>query len=250
MKIRVIPTVLTDGLTVVKGQKFNNWRTVGSAEATARLYAARDVDELILLDVTARARSGMIDLNLVRHFTNVLNVPFSVGGGISSIEDAKACLRNGAERIILGSAAVTDPQLISAIADVFGSQAIIVSIDFEEKISNQIRINSGAIRSEIDSMEFISSLEKLGAGEIMLQSIEMDGTFEGLDIDRIKQVRAVTNLPIISSGGAGSLIDFLQAAASGASAVSGGGIFQFTETTPKQVRSYLEMHGVPVRKVR
>ncbi len=249
MKIRVIPTILTDGLTVVKGQKFNNWRTVGSAEATARVYAARDVDELILLDVTARARSSMIDLNLVRHFTNVLNVPFSVGGGISSIDDAKACLRNGAERIILGSAAVTNPQLISEIADVFGNQAIIVAIDFEKKNSNQIRINSGSVRSKIDSMEFISSLEELGAGEVMLQSIEEDGTFEGLDIGRIRQVRALTNLPIISSGGAGSLADFLLAAESGASAIAGGGIFQFTETTPKQVRDYLQKQGIKVRTV-
>ena len=109
MKIRIIPTILTDGLTVVKGEKFKNWRTVGSAEATARLYASRDVDELLLLDVTARSRNTVIDKNLLLHFSNVLEVPFAVGGGISTVEDAKLCFRYGAEKVVLGTAAISNP---------------------------------------------------------------------------------------------------------------------------------------------
>jgi len=116
MKVRVIPSILTDGITVVKGEKFNNWRTVGSAEATARLYASRDVDELMFLDVTARSRNTLIDRDLLKHFTNVLNIPFSVGGGINSLEEAKSCFRNGAEKIVLGTAAILNPRFITEIA--------------------------------------------------------------------------------------------------------------------------------------
>ena len=127
MKIRIIPTILTDGLTVVKGEKFDNWRTVGSAEATARLYASRDVDELLFLDVNARSRNSMIDKTLLTHFSNVLDVPFSVGGGINTLENAKFCFRFGAEKVVLGTAAIKNPKLITEIADVFGNQAVAVA---------------------------------------------------------------------------------------------------------------------------
>ena len=154
MKIRVIPTILTDGLTVVKGQKFDNWRTVGSAEATARLYASRDVDELLFLDVTARSRNSLIDKNLLTHFSNVLDVPFTVGGGISTLEDAKMCFRHGAEKVVLGTSALLYPELITEIADIFGSQAVIVSVDFEQDASSQIVGNSGKIVSDLKKQEY------------------------------------------------------------------------------------------------
>ena len=247
MKVRVIPTILTDGLTVVKGEKFDNWRTVGSAEATARLYASRDVDELLFLDVNARSRNSMIDKTLLTHFSNVLDVPFSVGGGINTLEDAKFCFRFGAEKVVLGTAAIENPKLITEIADVFGNQAVIVSIDFENDASNQIRIKSGAVASDVASLEFVERLETLGAGEILLQSVRRDGTLSGMDFNRIVQVSNLTTLPVIASGGAASLTDFLQAVLSGASAVAAGAIFQFTQITPKQVRNFLSDQGVQVR---
>jgi cyclase len=247
MRVRVIPTILTDGLTVVKGEKFNNWRTVGTAEGTARLYASRDVDELMFLDVTARSRNTVIDINLLKHFTNVLDVPFSVGGGISSIEDAKSCFRHGAEKIVLGTAAILNPHLVTEIAEIFGNQAVIVSLDFEKDNSNRILIKSGKVASEIRSLEFLEGLENLGAGEILLQSVERDGSLKSMDFKRITQVCSLTRLPVIASGGAASLEDCLQAVSSGASAVAAGALFQFTQITPRQVRSYLSEQGIRTR---
>ena len=249
MKVRVIPTILTDGLTVVKGENFDNWRTVGSAEATARLYANRDVDELLFLDVMARKHNSIINLNLLNHFTSLLDIPFSVGGGINTLDEAKSCFRNGAEKIVLGTAAVLNPRLITQIADVFGNQAIIVSIDFECDIGNRIRIGSGTIETDIASLEFISRLESLGAGEILLQSIQRDGTLNGMDFKRISQVSSLTRLPVIASGGAASFEDCLEAILSGATAVAAGALFQFTEVTPKQVRKYLAEQGIATRAV-
>ena len=249
MKIRIIPTVLTDGLTVVKGEKFDNWRTVGSAEATARLYASRDVDELLFLDVNARSRNSMIDRTLLTHFSNVLDVPFSVGGGINTLEDAKFCFRFGAEKVVLGTSAIMNPKLITEIADVFGSQAVIVSMDFENDFSNRICIESGRVETEVNSLEFIENLAVLGAGEVLLQSIQRDGTLKGMDFNRISQVSNLTTLPVIASGGAASLNDFHRAVLSGASAVAAGAIFQFTQITPKQVGVYLAGQGIRTRIV-
>ena len=247
MKIRVIPTILTDGLTVVKGEKFDNWRTVGSAEAIARLYASRDVDELLFLDVTARSRGTMIDKNLLTHFSNVLDIPFAVGGGISTLEDAKDCFRHGAEKIVLGTAAILNPRLVTEIAEKFGNQAVIVSVDFEQDDSSQIVGNSGKSVSNLKSLEFIQGLESLGAGEILLQSIQRDGTLSGMDFKRIELVSTLTKLPVIASGGAASLNDFQLAVLSGASAVAAGALFQFTHVTPKQVRTYLAEQGIATR---
>ena len=249
MKIRVIPTILTDGLTVVKGEKFDNWRTVGSAEATARLYASRDVDELLFLDVKARSRKSMIDKSLLNHFSNVLDVPFSVGGGISTVEDAKLCFRYGAEKVVLGTSAILNPKLVTEIADIFGTQAVIVSVDFKNDFTDGVRIESGSVDSEIKSLEFIEKLADLGAGEILLQSIHRDGTLSGMDLNRVSKVSRLTTLPVIASGGAGSLNDFYEAVQFGASAVAAGAIFQFTQITPKEVRNHLAENDVLVRIV-
>jgi cyclase len=249
MKIRIIPTILTDGLTVVKGEEFDNWRTVGSAEAIARLYASRDVDELLFLDVKARNRNSIIDKKLLSHFSNVLDVPFSVGGGINSLEDAKLCYRFGAEKVVLGTAAIDNPQLISEIADVFGNQAVIVAIDFENDEDNRLRVQSGTRETDVDSLRYIESLADFGAGEILLQSIARDGTLRGMDYKRITQISNLTDLPLIASSGASSLEDFHRAVLSGATAVAASAVFQFTEVTPKLVRDYLNERMVEVRVV-
>lgn len=247
MKVRVIPSILTDGLTVVKGENFNNWRTVGSAEATARLYASRNVDELLFLDVTARERNTLIDLKLLTHFSNVLDVPFSVGGGIRTVEDAKKCLRNGAEKIVLGTSAILQPNLITQVADIFGNQAIIVAVDFAKIGSDISLVESGKTMSGVNTFDYLYSLEALGAGEILLQSVERDGTLMGMDFEKIAKAKSLTNLPIIASGGAASVEDFEKAVLSGASAIAAGALFQFTEITPGVVRNYLSTKGIAVR---
>jgi len=247
MKYRVIPTLLTDGDNIVKGEKFDNWRTIGNAEAISKLFGKRDVDELLLLDVTARLRKTTISQKMMSFFSNNLNVPFSVGGGIDSLADAKTCFRAGAEKVVLGTAAFQNQNLISEIADVFGTQAIVVSLDFKEVQSDVLMTNSGKNQSTEIFEEIIDSLEKKGAGELLVQSCEKDGTMSGIDVHKIEKVRNLTKLPIIASGGAGSMEDFLLAINSGASAVAAGALFQFTEITPKQVGLFLGMQGLSVR---
>jgi cyclase len=185
---------------------------------------------------------------LLTHFSNVLDIPFSVGGGINTLEDAKMCFRFGAEKVVLGTAAIVNPHLITEIADVFGNQAVVVSIDFENDISNRIRIKSGTVDPEIDGLHFIESLVGLGAGEILLQSVQRDGTLSGMNFKRIELVSSITTLPVIASGGAASPDDFYQAILSGASAVAAGAIFQFTQTTPQEVQVYLSERGIQTRK--
>jgi len=249
MKVRVIPTILTDGLTVVKGENFKNDRTVGSAEATARLYSKRDVDELIFLDVKARSQHRMINLDLISKFAELLDTPFGVGGGINSIEDARKCIRRGAEKIILGTAAFQTPNLISEIAEVFGSQAVVVSIDVMDEEGTELGIKSASESANIDALEYALQVERLGAGEILLQSVKHEGKMEGLNIRVIKKISEWVNIPIIASSGVGKPEDLLSAFSAGASGVGIGALFQFTEITPKYLRSYLESNGIDVREV-
>lgn len=247
MKYRVIPTILTNGENIVKGEKFDNWRTIGNAEAISRVFGKRDVDELLLLDVTARQRNSLISSKVMSYFSKNLNVPFSVGGGINSLSDAQKCFRAGAEKVVLSTAVFQNHNLISEIADIFGTQAVVVSLDFKELTSDKLMINSGTTQSSEVLEQLVSSFEKKGAGEFLVQSCEKDGTMSGMDINKIKKVRGFTKLPIIASGGVGSLEDFLLAIQSGASAVAAGALFQFTEITPRQVGTFLSENGLKVR---
>lgn len=247
MKFRVIPTILTDGLTVVKGTQFNNWRTVGSAESAARLFAARDVDELIFLDVTARQRGTTISPKLIQKFSQLLTIPFSVGGGINSIEDARLCFRAGAEKVVLGTVAYRNPEIVSAIANEFGNQAVAVTVDLLKSNSTYFTIESGKVTVEENFLEYIENLESLGAGEIILQCVALDGEMEGLCLEKLSQATVRVGCPVIVSGGAGSISDFEMAFNAGATGVAAGSLFQFTELTPFEVSSGLKNLGVPVR---
>ena len=249
MKVRIIPIILTNGNTVVKGTKFDNWRTVGSAAATAGLYANRDVDELVLLDVKARESKRTLDLDLLREFSRLLDVPFTVGGGIDTIEHARSYLRAGAEKIVLGTSALLNPMLISQIAETFGSQAVAVSLDFKCTGDQSLTVNSGKKSLKVDPDEFVSKLEERGAGEVLLQTVELDGTMLGPDLSRITRISSLTNLPIVANSGIGKLEDFYNVIQAGATAVGAGAIFQFTEITPRIVGDYLHNKGIQVRKL-
>jgi len=249
MKVRVIPTILTDGLTVVKGENFVNDRTVGSAEATARLYSKRDVDELIFLDVRARLQNRMINLDLISKFADLLDTPFGVGGGINSIEDARKCIRRGAEKVVLGTAAFQNPKLINEIAEVFGSQAVVVSIDIADDLGKMLGLKSATEIVQADALEFALKAEELGAGEILLQSIKHDGRMQGLNLGAIKKISEKVKIPLIASSGVGKPEDLLSAFSNGASGVSIGALFQFTQTTPKTLRNFLKSNGMNVREV-
>jgi imidazole glycerol-phosphate synthase subunit HisF len=247
MKVRIIPSILTDGQTVVKGTQFNNWRTVGMAQATAQLFGRRDVDELMFLDVMASERRSSIPESLVSSFTEILNVPFSIGGGVSSLGIATNYLSAGAEKVVIGRAALATPSLVSEVAEKFGSQAVVVAIDVLDFKQGVIATNCGKDQVTNSVIEWAKELESLGAGEILLQSVPRDGEMQGMDYEAISQVSANVNLPLIASSGAGSLNDCELAVRNGASAVAIGALFQFTEVTPKQVRNYLDERGIKVR---
>jgi cyclase len=247
-KVRIIPTLLSDGSTLVKGEEFNSWRSVGISQAAARLFSNRDVDELLLLDVVATRENRSISLNTIEEFAEILAIPFSVGGGIANIEDARNCLKAGAEKIVIGTAAFIDPSLITKLADEFGSQSVVVSIDIAEGTGNQIAIRSGTEIREVRISEMLDNFHKIGVGELLLQSIKHDGKMSGMNLDAIKEICDQTNLPVIASSGAGAKEDFLDAIKCGASAVAAGAVFQFTELTPRLVRDYLQENGVSVRR--
>jgi cyclase len=247
VKIRVIPTILTDGQTVVKGSQFNNWRTVGMAHATAQLFGSRDVDELMFLDVKASERNTPIPESLLASFTEILNIPFSVGGGITSLEAASRYLSSGAEKVVIGRAALAVPSIVSEVAKKFGSQAVVVAIDVLDYKKGKIATNCGKVTIELSINKWAKELENLGAGEILLQSVSRDGEMKGMDHEAISEISSNVNLPVIASSGAGSLEECVLAVRSGANAVAIGAMFQFTEITPKQVRNYLHEHGIDVR---
>lgn len=246
-KVRIIPTLLTDGNTLVKGQEFNSWRSVGSVAAAARLFAMRDVDELMLLDVAATRQGRLISRAVIEDFASVLRVPFSVGGGVNSIEGVRSYLRAGAEKVVLGTATLENPNLIEEAASQFGSQAIIAAIDVISLSEGTIAIHSGQTKVKLDLVKTVFELEKKGIGEILVQSVAHDGKMEGMNFEAIKIVSEAVGVPVIASSGAGGHEDFLTAIRSGASAVAAGAIFQFSEVTPRSVRTYLHDQGISVR---
>ena len=249
LKIRIVPIILTNGLNVVKGTHFNNWRTVGNVEAIAKLFANRDVDELIFLDVNARKNGSVINSDLVSKFSNILTVPFGVGGGIKSVDDADLRLSNGAEKVICGTLAFENLKIIERITNKYGSQAVSVTIDIAEPGHSAFKIDSGSRLTENDALEFAINLENLGVGEIILQCVPLDGMRQGMDYVNIKKFSENLGIPLVASSGAGSLNDFVIAAKCGASAVAAGSVFQFTEITPLMVRDHLRECGFEVRNV-
>lgn len=249
MKYRIIPIILTNGMTVVKGTNFNNWRTVGSVQATANLFASRDVDELILLDVGARSNNSHISNSSVEMFSKVLMVPFGVGGGIDNLATASSLLNAGAEKVVLGTGAFNNIDLVHQIANKFGNQAVSVTIDIENSKNLRMRTDSGKIITNVHPLEYAQEIVRKGAGEIILQSITRDGCRVGMDIEIIELFSANLDVPIVASSGAGQLSDFLSAIKAGASAVAAGAIFQFTEITPLDVKKYLKENSISVREI-
>lgn len=243
--IRVIPTVLVDNTTVVKGNSFHNWRTVGSVYSTARLLAARDVDEIVFLDTKASFDNRIANLDFIRDFAAAINVPFGVGGGIKTTETAKKYIRNGCEKIILGDIVFDNPEIIGEIAESLGSQAVIVSVDLDDDW--RILRRSGQSVTNEKLLDFILKLEDLGAGELLIQSVTRDGSMSGYDLALLKACTEVAQVPIMASGGAGKIKDFLDAAELGVSAVCAGAFFQFTEFTPDDVKTTLKASGFRTR---
>lgn len=249
LKVRVIPTLLYKSVGLVKGIGFNSWRRVDTVLPAIKVYNMREVDELILVDIEATKEGRDPDYEAIRDFSRECFVPFCVGGGVSNIGQIKELLRAGADKVAINSAAYENIELITEGAKLFGSQCIVVSIDCR-KVNGRYRCFSH--NGERDTGYYLEDWSQkaveAGAGEILLTSIELDGTMRGYDIEMIKKVTELVSIPVIVSGGAGNYEHMCQAVKEGgASAVAAASIYHFTEHTPKEAKEYLGERGIPVR---
>ncbi len=250
LKTRIIPTLLYKDFGLVKGIGFDSWRRVGGALQAINVYSIREVDELMFLDITATADNRTPDLEIIDDLADECFMPLTVGGGIRTVEDVHKLLMVGADKVAVNTAAVADPNLVSEVANRFGSQCVIVSIDYRKGADGSFEVftHAGKNPTGIDPIILAKQAAENGAGEILLTSIDRDGTMQGYDLDCLKKVCDAVSIPVIASGGAGKAEDVLKAVTEGrAAAVAAASIFHFTEQTPLEIKQYLHDRNIPVR---
>ena len=249
---RIIPCLDVDNGRVVKGVQFVSLVDAGDPVEQAKRYDIEGADELTFLDITASSdRRGIVG-NLVRNVADQVFIPFTVGGGLRSVEDVRAILRSGADKVTLNTAAVENPDLIRACAETFGSQCVVVAIDARRRSSASggwdVYTHGGRTNVFSDIVDWAQQAQELGAGEILLTSMDRDGTRDGYDIDLCRAVTSSVRIPVIASGGAGRLEHFYDALTTGAaSAVLAASLFHYGELSIEQVKSYLRSRGVEIR---
>jgi cyclase len=251
LKIRVIPTLLWKNFGLVKGIGFDSWRRVGTVLPAIKVYNTREVDELILVDITATTEGREPDYESVAEFSAECFVPLSVGGGIRSIEHITKLLHAGCDKICLNTAGYETPDLIRTASERFGAQCVVVSIDAKRHADGRYKCfsRSGTHPTGRDPVEWARQAEALGAGEILITSIDRDGTMEGYDLDLIGRVAAAVSIPVIASGGAGNYCHMVEAIAGArASAVAAASIFHFTQQTPLEAKKYMAENQLHVRR--
>lgn len=248
---RIIPCLDVNGGRVVKGVNFVNLIDAGDPVAIAEAYDKAGADELVFLDITASSDSRNTVVDMVRKVAERVFIPFTVGGGIRTVDDFKAILREGADKVSVNSAAIMNPSLISEAADKFGSQCVVVAIDAKRNPDGKswnIYKNGGRIDMGIDAVEWAIKADKLGAGEILLTSMDCDGTKAGYDIELTRIISENVSIPVIASGGAGNLEHFKDALTTGkADAALAASLFHFKELEIKEVKNYLRQEGISVR---
>lgn len=248
---RIIPCLDVKDARVVKGVNFVNFRDAGDPAEVAAAYDRAGADELVFLDITASADRRATQLEWVRQVASKVFIPFTVGGGIRTVEDFKAILREGADKVSVNTAAIMNPELIQAAASKFGSQCVVVAIDAKRRQDGSgwnIYKNGGRVDMGIDAVEWAAKAESLGAGEILLTSMDGDGTKEGYDLELTRAVAEAVDIPVIASGGAGKLEHFYEALElAGAEAVLAASLFHYKELEIRQVKEYLQKRDVKVR---
>ena len=248
---RIIPWLDVNNGRVVKGTNFVNLRDAGDPIEVAKIYDAAGADELVFLDITASSDAREIKADMVRRVAENVFIPFTVGGGIRTVEDFKMILREGADKVAVNSAAIMNPALISEAADKFGSQCVVVAIDAKRREDGSgwnIFKNGGRVDMGIDAVEWAVKAEQSGAGEILLTSMDCDGTKAGYDLALTKAVAESVGIPVIASGGAGTMEHFYEALTEGkAEAALAASLFHFRELEIRDVKQYLRDRGVSVR---
>lgn len=247
LKHRIIPCVLLKNWQLVKSIQFGSFRTIGHPTATVRVYNARNVDELIVLDIDASLNDEPINTEIITDMANECFMPLTIGGGIKSIEDVYTVLGAGADKVSINSEAIKRPAFIKEIATIFGSQCVVCSIDIK-KVDGKYRVfNKKEGLLDIDPIELAKEYEKQGAGEILLTSIDHEGTTLGYDIELLKLFANTLHIPIIINGGMGKPQDGVEALQNGADALAAAFIFHFTQYTPMMIKEELSRNNYPIR---
>jgi cyclase len=250
LKVRVMPTLLYKDVELVKGVGFDSWRRVGAVMQAIKVYNLREVDELVFLDISATRNGSSPDLALIDEIADECFMPLTVGGGIRSAEDVRRLLQVGADKVAINTAAVENPDVVREVAARFGSQCVIVSIDARRQSNGPYEVftRSGTQATGLDPVELARRAEELGAGEILLTSIDRDGTLEGYDLEMTRRVSQAVSIPVIASGGAGVPEHFSRVLREGkAAAVAAASCYHFTELTPREVKLHLREEGFAVR---
>lgn len=249
--VRIIPCLDVNNGRVVKGVNFVNLTDAGDPVEIAEAYDKAGADEVVFLDITASSDGRNTVVDMVRRVAEKVFIPFTVGGGIRTVEDFRAILREGADKVSVNSAAIKRPELIKEAAEIFGSQCVVVAIDAKRREPFDgwnIYLNGGRVDTGIDAIEWAKKAESLGAGEILLTSMDCDGTKNGYDIELTRQISEAVSIPVIASGGAGKLEHFKDAVTEGkADAVLAASLFHFKELEIKEVKEYLQKEGISVR---
>lgn len=250
LKHRVLPLVLLSGYNVVKSINFSTYRTLGNPITICRIYEGRGVDELVLLDIRATIEQRGPNLDIIRDISGECFMPLTIGGGVTNVEQVRKILRAGADKVAVNSSAVENPQLVTDIAREFGSQCCMVSIDAKRNADGRYMVftHGGKRSTGISPVDWAQEVETLGAGEILLNSIDRDGTMQGYDIDLLKSVTEVVSIPVVAASGAGKPEHFSQVFRDAhVSAVAAASIFHFTSFTPMEVKQELISNGIVVR---
>ncbi|NNM95715.1 MAG: imidazole glycerol phosphate synthase subunit HisF [Bacteroidia bacterium] len=248
---RIIPCMdIRDG-KIVKGINFEQIREVGDPVEMGQYYAAQGADELVYLDITATHEKRKILLPLVKEIARNINIPFTVGGGISGMEDVNGLLHSGADKITINSAAVSKPQMITELARNFGSQCIVVAMDIKQTDKNGcwfVYTNGGRTKTELKAQEWARQAEELGAGEILLTSMNHDGTKNGFALEITREISNMLNIPVIASGGAGTMQHFAEVFTQGcADAALAASVFHYGEIKIPELKNHLQKQHIPVR---
>eukprot|EP01156_Anaeramoeba_ignava_P017850 Anaeramoba_ignava/a90155_52.p3 GENE.a90155_52~~a90155_52.p3 ORF type:complete len:251 (-),score=12.44 a90155_52:479-1231(-) len=249
LKHRVIPCVLLKDWQLVKSIQFGSFRTIGHPTSTARIYNARDVDELIVLDIDASMEEDEINIEIITDIANECFMPLTIGGGIKSIDAIYKVLNAGADKVSINTKAIEDKKFIKDASNIFGSQCIVCSIDVK-KIDGKYKVfNKSKGILDIDPVELAKEYEEYGAGEILLTSVDKEGSTEGYDIELIKRFQDQLEIPIILNGGMGKPYHAVEAIQHGADAVAAAYIFHFSQYTPNDIKQELLDNNIPTRLV-
>ena len=251
LAVRVIACLDVDEGRVVKGVNFENLVDAGDPVELAAAYDRQGADEITFLDVTASSDNRETTFDVVRRTAESVFIPLTVGGGVRSVSDVDKLLRAGADKISINTAAIDRPELISEIAQRFGRQVLVLSVDArwsaDQPSGYEVTTHGGKQSANLDAVQWVRQATELGIGEVLLNSMDADGTQDGFDIEMIKAVRAETNVPLIASGGAGTAEHFAQAVTAGADAVLAASVFHFGKLTIQEVKEVLKAHGHTVR---